>query len=74
MKPSPSSTRLQSHLRSTPGTQSMANLNGLIQQLSNHQSTEQPTRKGVSGAVRIDNLFIIGGVDSVRVDVFRTVG
>jgi len=52
----------------------MANLNGLVQRLSNCQSTEQSTRKGVSSTVRIDNLFILGGVDSVHVDIVRTAG
>ena len=52
----------------------MDNSDSLTQRLSSRQCTEQSTRKGVSDTVRIDNLFVLESVDSVRLDVIGTVG
>ena len=65
---------LWSRLRNKHGAWSMDNSDSLTQRLSSRQCTEQSTRKGVSDTVRIDNLFVLESVDSVRLDVIGTVG
>jgi len=52
----------------------VTNLDSFVQRLSSRQRTEQSTRKGISGTVRIGDLFVLESVDSVRLDVTRTAG
>ena len=51
----------------------MANLDSFVQRLSNRQSTEKSTHKGVSGTIRIDDL-VLDSVDSICLDFIETVG
>lgn len=49
----------------------MTNFDSLIQCLLNRQSADKSTREGISGTVSIDNLFVLKGIDGIRVVYFR---
>jgi len=52
----------------------VTNFNSVVQRLPSRQGTEESTRKGISGTVRIDDLFVLESVDGKRLDVFKTAG
>ena len=52
----------------------MTNFNSLVQRLPSRQSTNESTRESISGAVRINDLFVLESVDGIRLDVIRTTG
>lgn len=52
----------------------MTDFDGLIQRLLSCQSTDEPSRKGISSTVRIDNLFVLESIDFTRLVVVRVAG
>ena len=52
----------------------MSNFNSFIQRLPSCQSTDEPTRKSISGAVRVDDLFVLESIYGICLEVVRITG